>query len=71
MYFPDRFCRQFGALQRIPQDVAYDRHLHSIKSNTMELGDSERHYLDVWEGRYVAHVPMEFGMIDATPEYRQ
>ncbi|VFR01584.1 unnamed protein product [Cuscuta campestris] len=62
---------EFGALQRVPADVVYDRHLHNIKSMTMELGDNERHYLGVWEGRYAANVRMEFGMSDATPEYRQ
>ncbi|VFQ74623.1 unnamed protein product [Cuscuta campestris] len=65
MYYPDRIYRQFGARQRVPLDVVYDRHLHNIKSNTIELADSERHYLDVWEGRYAAHVPIEFGMLDA------
>ncbi|VFQ66858.1 unnamed protein product [Cuscuta campestris] len=70
MCYPDRFCRQFGALQHVPLDVVYDRRLHNIKSTTMELGDNERHYLGVWEGRYVANVLMEFGMSDATPEYR-
>ncbi|VFR03205.1 unnamed protein product [Cuscuta campestris] len=71
MCYPDRFCRQFGALQRVPLDVVYDRRLHNIKLTTMELGDNERHYLGVWEGRYAANVLMEFGMSDATPEYRQ
>ncbi|VFQ83642.1 unnamed protein product [Cuscuta campestris] len=70
MYYPDQFYRQFGALQRVPLDVVYDPHLHNIKSNTMELADNERHYLDVWEGRYAANVLMEFGMPDATHEYR-
>ncbi|VFQ64878.1 unnamed protein product [Cuscuta campestris] len=71
MYYPDRFCRQFNALQHVPQVVVYDRHLHQIKSNVMQIGDGERQYLEMWEGRYDATVHMEFGMVDATPQYRQ
>ncbi|RAL45718.1 hypothetical protein DM860_009582 [Cuscuta australis] len=71
MYYPDRFCRQFGALQHIPEVVVYDRQLHQIKSSVMQIGDGERHYLEMWEGRYDATVQMQFGMVDATPEYRQ
>ncbi|VFQ63818.1 unnamed protein product [Cuscuta campestris] len=71
MYYPDRFCRQFGALQHIPEVVVYDRQLHQIKSSVMQIGDGERHYLDMWEGRYDATVQMQFGMVDATPEYHQ
>ncbi|VFQ79593.1 unnamed protein product [Cuscuta campestris] len=71
MYYPDLFCRQFGALQHVPQVVVYDRHLHHIKSNVMQIGDDEKQYLEVWEGRNDATVQMEFGMVDATLEYRQ
>ncbi|VFQ86371.1 unnamed protein product [Cuscuta campestris] len=71
MYYPDRFCRQFGSLQHVPQVVVYDRHLHQIKSNVMQIGDGERQYSEMWEGRYDATVQMEFGMVDGTPEYRQ
>ncbi|VFR00065.1 unnamed protein product [Cuscuta campestris] len=71
MYYPDRFCRQFNVVQHVPQVVVYDRHLHQIKSNVMQIGDGERQYLEMWEERYDVTVHMEFGMVDATPEYRQ
>ncbi|RAL40132.1 hypothetical protein DM860_008272 [Cuscuta australis] len=79
MYYPDRFCRQFGARQRVPLDVLYDRHLHNINSNTMEIGDSERHYLDVWEdvmlhmclwnlGCWMPHLSIVSGIIASAVE---
>ncbi|VFQ64059.1 unnamed protein product [Cuscuta campestris] len=58
------FVQQLGALQRVTLDVVYDRHLHNIKSSTMELSDSERHYLDIGNpahqhGTCYVHISLE------------
>ncbi|VFQ58324.1 unnamed protein product [Cuscuta campestris] len=45
MYYPDRFCRQFGGLQDIPQAVDYDREFHAVRTTIWTMVPRTSHFV--------------------------
>ncbi|RAL47777.1 hypothetical protein DM860_012402 [Cuscuta australis] len=70
MYYPDRFYRQFGGPQDIPQAVDYDRELHAVRTTTGTMAPRTSHFVEEWEGRHQSIVDIDFDHQECTDAYR-
>ncbi|VFQ64341.1 unnamed protein product [Cuscuta campestris] len=70
MHYPDRFSRQFGGLQDIPEAVEYDRALHSLRTTTGNMAPRMVHLVAKWEARHQSLVEFDLNHAGFTAAYR-